>query len=132
MALVLVSPQLHVAHVMSCVPLLHGFLRANFLNEAEYIRIHSAKVMGEQAQHTLNKGLDPAYHQELVLQHLRNFKMGKREELEDVLLAKLPDVVSEEQKRNRVKNLLADLSRRRLIEPDRKGPGALWRLAPQK
>jgi ATP-dependent DNA helicase RecG len=36
------------------------------------------------------------------------------------------------QKRNRVKNLLADLSRRNLIAPERKGPGARWRLVPQK
>ena len=91
-----------------------------------------AQVMGEQAQHTLNKGLDSAYYRELVLQHLRNFTACKREELEAVLRAKLPDVLSDAQKRNRVKNLLADLSRRNLIAPERKGPGARWRLVPQK
>jgi ATP-dependent DNA helicase RecG len=67
-----------------------------------------------------------------VLQHLRNFKTCKREDLEAVLRAKLPDVLSDAQKRNRVKNLLADLSRRQLIAPERKGPGALWRVVPQK
>jgi hypothetical protein len=45
---------------------------------------------------------------------------------------KLPDVMSDAQKRNRVKNLLADLSRRNLIAPERKGPGARLRLVPQK
>ncbi|OGB31867.1 MAG: hypothetical protein A3F78_04070 [Burkholderiales bacterium RIFCSPLOWO2_12_FULL_61_40] len=111
-------------------------LRARKLIEGRTPNIHVsakvAQVMGEQAQHTLNKGLDPAYYRELVLQHLRNFKKCKREELEDLLLAKLPDVLSEEQKRNRVKNLLADLGRRKLIEPERKGPGALWRLVQAK
>jgi ATP-dependent DNA helicase RecG len=111
-------------------------LRARKLIDGRTPNIHvsakMAQVMGEQAQHTLNKGLDSAYYRELVLQHLRNFKTGKREELEDVLLAKLPDVLNDVQKRNRVKNLLADLSRRHLIEPERKGPGALWRLVPQK
>jgi hypothetical protein len=33
---------------------------------------------------------------------------------------------------NWVKNLLADLSRRNLIAPECKGPGARWRLVPQK
>jgi ATP-dependent DNA helicase RecG len=111
-------------------------LRARKLIDGRTPNIHvsakMAQVMGEQAQHTLNKGFDSAYYRELVLQHLRNFKTGKREELEDVLLAKLPDVLNDVQKRNRVKNLLADLSRRHLIEPERKGPGALWRLVPQK
>ena len=45
---------------------------------------------------------------------------------------RLPDVLSDAQKRNRVKNLLADLSRQKLIAPERKGPGARWRLVPQK
>ena len=111
-------------------------LRTRKLIEGRTPNIHVsakvAQVMGEQAQHTLNKGLDSAYYRELVLQHLRNFKKCKREELEDLLLAKLPDVLSEEQKRNRVKNLLADLGRRKLIEPERKGPGALWRLVQAK
>ncbi|EKD96791.1 MAG: hypothetical protein ACD_23C01264G0001 [uncultured bacterium] len=49
-----------------------------------------------------------------------------------MMRAKLPDVLSDAQKRNRVKNLLADLSRRNLIAPERKGPGARWRLVPQK
>jgi ATP-dependent DNA helicase RecG len=91
-----------------------------------------AQVMGEQAQHTFNNGLDSTYYRELVLQHLRNFKSCKREELEAVLRAKLPDVLSDAQKRDRVKNLLADLSRRNLIAPERKGPGARWRLVTQK
>lgn len=107
-------------------------LRARKLIEGRTPNIHvsakMAQVMGEQARHTLNKGLEPAYYRELVLRHLHNFKTCKREELEDVLLAKLPDVLSHVQKRTRVKNLLADLSRRHLIEPERKGPGALWRL----
>ena len=47
-------------------------------------------------------------------------------------LRQLSDVLSDVQKRNRVKNLLADLSRRNLIAPERKGPGARWRLVPQK
>ena len=46
--------------------------------------------------------------------------------------AKLPEVLSDAQKRNRVKNLLADLSRQKLIAPERKRPGARWRLVPQK
>ena len=79
--------------------------------------------MGEQAQHTLKKGLDSAYYRELVLQHLRNFTACKREELEAVMRAKLPDVLSDAQKRNWVKNLLADLSRQNLIAPERRA----WR-----
>lgn len=91
-----------------------------------------AQVLGDQTRYTLNKGLDAGYYRELVLQHLRNFKSCTREDLESVLKTKLPELLSAEQKRNRVKNMLADLRRRHLIEPERKGPGALWRLVPEK
>jgi ATP-dependent DNA helicase RecG len=52
-------------------------LRARKLIEGRTPNLHVsakvAQVMGEQAQHTLNKGLDSTYYRELVLQHLRNF-----------------------------------------------------------
>ena len=91
-----------------------------------------AQVLGDQTQYTLNKGLDAGYYRELVLQHLRNFKACTREDLESILQTRLPELLNTAQKRNRVKNLLADLRKRHLIEPDRKGPGALWRLVPEK
>jgi hypothetical protein len=46
--------------------------------------------------------------------------------------AQVPDLLSYAQKHNWVKNLLADLSSRNLIAPERKGPDVRWRLAPQK
>jgi hypothetical protein len=46
--------------------------------------------------------------------------------------AQVPDLLSCAQKRNWVKNLLADLSSRNLIAPERKGPSVRWRLVPQK
>jgi ATP-dependent DNA helicase RecG len=111
-------------------------LRASKLIEGRAPNIHVsaqvAQVLGDQTQYTLNKGLDASYYRELVLQHLRNFKACTREDLESVLQARLPELLSDEQKRNRVKNLLADLRKRHLIAPDRKGPGAQWRLVPEK
>ena len=46
--------------------------------------------------------------------------------------AQVPDLLSYAQKHNWVKNLLADLSSRNLIAPERKEPGVRWRLVPQK
>jgi len=93
-----------------------------------HVSAQVAEALGEQAQYTLNKGLDSGYYRELVFQHLRSFKACSRADLEQVLMAKLPDVLTHAQKRNRVKNLLSALGRQGLIAPDRKGPGALWRL----
>ena len=111
-------------------------LRARKLIEGRapnhHVSAQVADALGQQAQYTLNKGLDAGYYRELVLQHLRTFTSCTRVELERVLFVKLPDVLNPEQKRTRVKNLLGELRRQGLIEPERKGPGALWRQVPPK
>jgi len=49
----------------------------------------------------------------------------------DRLLAAGDEVLSAEQKRNKVKNLLAEMSRKALITANgKRGPGAVWRLLP--
>lgn len=109
-------------------------LRARKLIEGRapnhHISAQVADALGQQAQYLLDKGLDKNFYLMLVLKRLH---MGdcKRAELQRLLLGKLPEVLSAEQKRNRVKNLLAEMSRKRLITADaRRGPGAAWRLLP--
>lgn len=88
-----------------------------------------AEVLGEQAQYTLNKGLENDFYHELVLTHLRSFKQSKRAELEQVLLNKLPESLTEMQKKNKVKNMLSEMSRQGVVVCSGKGPAATWSLA---
>lgn len=97
-----------------------------------FVSAQVASVIGEQAQYTLNKGLDNRYYRELVLQHLRTFKTCKRAEMEAMLLNKLPEALSHGQKRNKVKNLLAGMSRDGSLETVGYGPGAVWQIPHSK
>ena len=109
-------------------------LRARKLIEGRspnhHISARVADALGQQAQYLLDKGFEKDFYLIWVLRRLR---MGdcKRAELERLLLSKLPEVLSAEQKRNKVKNLLAEMSRKALITADgKRGPGAVWRLLP--
>lgn len=109
-------------------------LRAHKLIEGRAPNLHVsaqvAKAMGDQAQYILDKGFEENFYLMWVLKRLH---MGpcKRADLERVLLSKLPEVLSAEQKRNKVKNLLASMSRHLLITADgKRGPTAVWRLLP--
>ncbi len=109
-------------------------LRARKLIEGRAPNYHLSAVvadaLGQQAQYVLDKGLEKNFYLQLVLKRLQ---MGscKRVELERLLLSKLPDILTSDQKRNRVKNLLADMSRHGLITADgTRGAGAVWRLRP--
>nr|WP_314901521.1 RNA-binding domain-containing protein [uncultured Deefgea sp.] len=88
-----------------------------------------AEVLGEQAQYTLNKGLENDFYHELVLSHLRSFRTCKRAELEQMLLNKLPESLTEAQKKNKVKNMLSDMSRQGVLICSGKGPSARWSLS---
>lgn len=109
-------------------------LRARKLIEGRapnhHVSAQVADALGQQAQYLLDRGFQTDFYLVWVLRRLR---MGdcSRAELERLLLGKLPDVLSADQKRNKVKNLLAGMSRKALITADgKRGPGAVWRLLP--
>ena len=107
-------------------------LRARKLIEGRapnhHVSARVADALGQQAQYVLDKGFEKDFYLMWVLKRVR---MGdcRRAELERLLLGKLPEVLSADQKRNKVKNLLAEMSRKALITADgKRGPGAVWRL----
>ena len=109
-------------------------LRARKLIEGRapnhHVSAQVADALGQQAQYLLDKGFQKDVYLVWVLRRLR---MGdcSRAELEHMLLDKLPEVLTVDQKRNRVKNLLAGMSRKALITANgKRGPGAVWRLLP--
>jgi len=71
-----------------------------------YISAKVADVVGQKARYIHNRGLDNAYYQRLVLDYLAKYGRATRADLDALLLAKLPDVLSAEQKAHKLKNLL--------------------------
>jgi ATP-dependent DNA helicase RecG len=76
-----------------------------------------AKATGEKADYIKQRGIDDDYCQKMILEYLQKFKEGKREDFEQVLLDKLPDVLDNAKKRNKVRNILQKMRREGLIEP---------------
>lgn len=97
-----------------------------------FVAADVAAAVGDAAQYTLNKGLDKAFYRGLVISHLTSFGETSRQQIERLLLPKLPEVLSEEQKKNMVKNLLAEMRREGAVEPTGKGPGSGWSLPQTK
>lgn len=87
-----------------------------------------AAATGDRARYIRNRGLNDDHYRKLVLDYLQKFGSARREDIDALLLDKLPDVLSPAQKDNKVHNLLSALRRSGLIE--RVGPRAQanWRL----
>lgn len=85
-----------------------------------FISAKVAEVTGQKARYIHNRGLDDTYYQRLVLDYLSRYGKATRADLDALLLAKLPDVLSPTQKANKVKNLLQAMRHGGLVH--RQGP----------
>ena len=66
-----------------------------------------AESLDQKAQYIKNKGFDDAYYKQLIIDYLKKWGKGRKSDFEGLLLDKLPDTLSDQQKKNKVKNLLA-------------------------
>ena len=90
--------------------------------------IYPSKIAHEtaqQADYMKQRGIDGEYCRKMIVDYLTKFKTGTREDFERVILDKLPDVLSDTQKKNKIRNVLQGLKKLGIIElADQKN----WRL----
>jgi len=94
-----------------------------------YISASVAETIDEKAQYVKNKGFDDKFYKELIINYLKQFGSASKDDIRKLLLDKLPDAMGEEQKENKIRNLLYGMHKKNLIERD--GPNtktAKWKL----
>lgn len=69
-----------------------------------------AAVAGQKAQHIRNRGFDSQYYRDMIVALVREHQPVSREDIDKLLLDKLPEVLSQEQKLSKIHNLLSSLS----------------------
>ncbi|MDF1553864.1 MAG: putative DNA binding domain-containing protein [Deferrisomatales bacterium] len=97
----------------------HRRLKSAGLVEGRYPNLiisgRVAKLAGHEARHIRERGFDNRYYLDLVVELVREHGPISRAKIDHMLLDKLPEVLTAEQKKNRVHNLLSALSRKGLI-----------------
>ena len=76
-------------------------------------------------QHTCNTVVDDQRYKKLIFEYLEVYKEAKRLDINVLILDKLPEVLNEQQKDNKVKNLLQSMRREGLIDLE----GKTWRMS---
>jgi ATP-dependent DNA helicase RecG len=93
-------------------------LRRQGLIEGRYPRLHvSAKIADlteQKARYLHTRGLDEQYYANLILEHIRRFGSINRKEADELLFPKLPSILGEKQKKNKVNRLLSVILRDRI------------------
>ena len=95
-------------------------LRAKHLIEGRrpnyFIGIKVSQNTGQKAAYSKNKAFDKMYYLDLVVKAIKEHGTLERGDVDDLLWKKLPDWMNEEQKKNKVKNLLSDLKKQGKIK----------------
>ena len=94
----------------------HRRLKVNGLVEGRYPSLMVsgaiAKVTGDPGRHIRERGFNQKYYLDLLLSLIREHGPVGRKDVDEALLGKLPDRLSPEQKKTKVRNLLQELARR--------------------
>lgn len=90
-----------------------------------YISAELAEQSGHKAEYIRYRAFDDQHYKQMIIDCLEKFKTARRSDIDRLLLDKLPDVLDENQKHHKVKNLMQSLKNQGLIEND----GRIWRLS---
>lgn len=94
------------------------FLKKQGLIEGKYPNVYIsarlAAVTGQKARYIKTRGLDDNHYVELVMEYLRKYDYAARKDINELLMNKLPDILSTEQKMHKINRLLSEIMRKKL------------------
>ncbi|PKL85701.1 MAG: transcriptional regulator [Ignavibacteriae bacterium HGW-Ignavibacteriae-1] len=95
-----------------------------------YVAASVAAITDDKVSYIKNKAFDKSYYKKLVIEFLTKYKQATRAELDDLLMDKLSNVLSTDQKRTKIRNLLYDMSKKEnLIQNSSKSTASpIWIL----
>ncbi|NGX62004.1 MAG: hypothetical protein K940chlam9_01497 [Chlamydiae bacterium] len=75
-----------------------------------------AAVTNKKALYIKNRALNDAHYENLILNFINKYGSATREEINELILDKLPDILDNIQKTNKIGNILSKMRRKDLIK----------------
>lgn len=79
-----------------------------------------SETIGEKTQYVKNKAFDDQYYKDLIVKYLEQYGKAKKKDIRALLWDKLPEVMGDKQKEDKIRNLLAAMRRKNIIVTDSK------------
>jgi ATP-dependent DNA helicase RecG len=110
----------------------HKALKASGLVEGRYpniiIAAKVARITGQKARHIRERGFNKQYYMDAIEALIREHQPIPRSEIDRLLMDKLPEVLNEDQKKAKIHNLIAELSRNGRIENKGSRGNPAWHI----
>ncbi|MEN9914614.1 MAG: hypothetical protein RL528_1373 [Bacteroidota bacterium] len=84
-----------------------------------------AKITNDKASYIRKRGIDDEYCMKMILDYLLEFREGKKDDFEKILLDKLSEVLDINQKKNKIKNILQSMKNQGKIKVE----GKFWKMS---
>lgn len=105
-------------------------LRKKNLVEGRYpnvfVSAHIAAATNDRAQYIKNKAFDADHYQQLVLRLIDQYGSATRQDINGLIMNKLPEVLTAMQKRNKIGNLIGKMKKVGLIENQGSDKNSSW------
>ena len=83
-----------------------------------FLSASASKSIDDSASYIKNKGFDDKYYKDLIVEYLKQYKTARKKDIRNLLWDKLPDVLSDTQKENKMRNLLTSMKKAGIIDTD--------------
>ncbi len=94
-----------------------------------FVSARIASDLDEKASYIRNRGFDEQHYKKLLMEYLTQYGEAASSDIESLLFDKLPDVLNENQKKNKIRNLLQKMSRNgEILNAGGRGRTARWKL----
>ena len=98
------------------------FLRKHYLVEGRmnnlFLSAGVSKTIDAEAKYIRNKAFDDQYYKDLIVSYLKQYGKAKRKDIRELLWDKLPDMLTDKQKNDKISTLLTALRRKGVIKTD--------------
>jgi len=94
-----------------------------------FVAAHVADAVGARAAYIKNRAFDSEFYEKMVMSYLGKYGEATRQDIDELLLAKLSDALNRKQKKSLISNLLQKMRRAGTIRVAGSTRGAKWRLS---
>jgi ATP-dependent DNA helicase RecG len=97
---------------------------------ALHVAASVAAATGDTTDYIRHRAFDDAYYCDLILEYLKKFGQGTRADFRRLIFDKLSDILSDQQKDDKIKNLLQKLRHQGKIQKQGQPPKSHWVIPP--
>lgn len=77
-----------------------------------FISLKVAKETGQKATYIKNRAFDKEHYKKMIINFIRKYDKASRSDIDNLLMDKISDVLTDAQKRNKIRNLLYEMSKK--------------------